>query len=510
MKNDFLVAITQLSAEKNLPREAVLEAVELALASAYKKDEVHANNVRVRVDRETGAIHVFAMKVAADEVEDDREQMDLAEARKFNPAAVVGDEIEYEVAPRDAGRIAAQTAKQVVLQRLREAEREIVFDEYADREGDVISGVIQRVEPRQVIVDLGKTEAVMPSAEQVRNEHYRAGQRMKFYIAEVFRANKGPQVVVSRSDKNLVRRLFELEVPEIFRGAVELMAVAREPGSRTKVAVHSRQDGIDAVGACVGLRGVRIQNIVNELQGERIDVIQWDHEPIRFVANALSPAQVLSVRIVEAENTAYVVVPDGQLSLAIGREGQNARLAAKLTRRRIDIISRTAAEEVYGGELAPPAPEVPVEAVAPEPALAAAPRAAEPAVAVAEAATAAEPAPVVGAGPAPAGYEDEVEEIAPAEAAEDGSLEPVAAAFPPEPGRAQPQIRFAEDILGAPSPRRVKPDHKGKRVEADEAELRAKPLKKKRATRVAFSGDDGDEELEDIEYPGLGGGGGRR
>jgi N utilization substance protein A len=253
--------------------------------------------------------------------------------------------ISIEVTPPNAGRIAAQTAKQVVLQRLREAEREVVFEEYSGKEGDIISGVVHRLEARHVFIDLGKTEAVLPPSEQVRIEHYRPGQRLKVYLLEVHKASRGPQVTVSRTHKNLLRRLFELEVPEIFRGSVEIKAIAREPGFRSKVAVWSRQEGIDPVGACVGLRGIRIQNIVNELGGERIDVVQWDPDPAKFVANALSPAQVLSVRILPDGTTGEAVVGDRQLSLAIGKEGQNARLAAKLTGLRIDIKSQSAAGE---------------------------------------------------------------------------------------------------------------------------------------------------------------------
>ena len=308
----------------------VFEAVEAALASAYKKDALANSDLAVRVDGGTGGVRVFARKTVVEEVEDDKIEMTLDDAKAISPTTYLGDVLEFEATPANAGRIAAQTAKQVVLQRLREAEREVVFEEYAGKEGDIVSGVVQRLEGRNVIIDLGKTEAVLPPPEQVRTEHYRPGQRLKVMLLEVFKAAKGPQVVVTRTHKDLLKRLFELEVPEIFRGIVEIKAIAREPGYRSKVAVYSRQEGIDPVGACVGMRGIRIQNIVNELGGERIDVVQWDPEPSRFVANALSPAQVVSV-VTNEENTAEVVVPDRQLSLAIGKEGQNARLAAKLT-----------------------------------------------------------------------------------------------------------------------------------------------------------------------------------
>lgn len=344
-KNDFIIAITQLSAEKNLPKEVVLEAVEAALASAFKKELAHVgSNITVKVNPTSGELSVHTHKLVVEEVTDSKAEMTVDEAREIDPKAVVGDTISTESTPQNAGRIAAQTAKQVVMQRLREAEREIVFAEFAGREGDIVSGIITRMEPKQIVIDLGKTEAVLPATEQVRSEHYRIGQRIKAYVLEVFRASRGPQVMVSRTHRNLVRRLFELEVPEIFNGTVEIKAIAREPGARSKVAVAARQEGVDAVGSCIGLRGIRIQNIMNELSGEKIDVIEWHHEAANFVANALSPAPVNAVSVDEEAKTATVVVPDRQLSLAIGREGQNARLAAKLTGWRIDIKSATVAE----------------------------------------------------------------------------------------------------------------------------------------------------------------------
>ncbi len=507
MKSDFLVAIKQLSTEKNLPTEVVLEAVETALASAYKKDEVHANNVFVRIDPNTGDLRVFAQKMVVeteDDIEDDREQIELDEARKLDPAAQIDVMIEYEVTPRNAGRIAAQTAKQVVLQRLREAEREVVFEEFAQREGDIVSGVIQRVESRQALVDLGKTEAILPAAEQVRSEHYRPGQRIKFYVLEVFRAAKGPQVIVSRTHKDLVKRLMELEVPEIFKGAVEIRAIAREAGSRTKVAVYSRQEGIDPVGACVGMRGVRIQNVVNELQGERIDIIQWDPEPTREVANALSPAQVLAVRIDAATNTAYVVVPDKQLSLAIGKEGQNARLAARLTGRRIDIKSETMAEELYGPSLEPPQPVRPVEVAPPVPEPAAMVAAAEPlaAVAAAGAGTAvAEPAIVLSPAEEAALEFAEDDELA---AGEDGASEFVATApEAPAGDDGRPQIRFAEDILSDRSGGGAAAAARARRGPELDEPVAGKPALKKKKRRVVIEDEDELDELENLEYPGL-------
>jgi len=352
VKSEFMIAIKQLAAEKNLPPEVVLQAMEAALVSAYKKDAEIDGNVAVKIDRDTGEHRVYLEHTVVQEVIDPQIEISIQEARRRRPDAQLGEAILDEIQPGAAGRIAAQTAKQVVLQRLREAEREMVFEEFSNREGDIVSGVVQRLEPKHIVVDLGKTEAIFPAPEQVRNEHYRGGQRMKFYLLEVHRSIRGPQLILSRTHKNLLKRLFELEVPEIFRGVVEIKSIAREAGYRSKVAVAARQEGIDPVGSCVGLRGIRIQNIVNELNGERIDVIQWDADPSRFVANALSPAQVLTVTVDDDANTASVIVPDKQLSLAIGKEGQNARLAAKLTGWRIDIKP----ESAMGEAALPPMP----------------------------------------------------------------------------------------------------------------------------------------------------------
>lgn len=345
MKTDFLLAITQLAAERNLPKEIVFSAVEAALATAFKKDEIGARqNISVKIHPVSGDVKVYTTKVVVEEPTDTYQEISLADARKTKKDVQLDELITLETADFHSGRIAAQTAKQVVLQRLREAEREFIFGEYAGREGDIVSGVVQRIEPRQVVIDLGKTEGILPGGEQVRNERYRVGQRLKLFLLEVNRTNRGPRLIMSRSHPNLVRRLFELEVPEIFNGIVELKAIAREAGYRSKVAVAAKQEGLDPVGSCVGLRGVRIQNVVNELNNERIDVIQWDDDPQVFIANALSPAQVFSVNINQEGNTAVVVVPDNQLSLAIGKEGQNARLAARISGWRIDIKSASAAE----------------------------------------------------------------------------------------------------------------------------------------------------------------------
>ena len=369
MKSDFLIALTQLAAERNLPKDTVLSAIEAALASAYKKDNnIEAGqNIAVRLNPGTGDVRVFVLMKVVEEVEDPRTEMTLAQAKKINSGAAIDDTLEMESTPYMAGRIAAQTAKQVVMQRLREAERELVFEEYAGRADDVITATVQRIEAREIIVDLGRTEAVIPEREQVSTERYRPGQKLKVYIAEVGRTARGPEIIVSRSHKNLLRRLFEIEVPEIYNGIVEIKAIAREAGSRSKVAVWAKQDGVDAVGSCVGLRGIRIQNIVNELQGEKIDVVQWNRDPTVFIGNSLNPSQVLHVELNEEEKTATVVVQDKQLSLAIGREGQNARLAAKLTGLKIDILGSSESDMERYGRTAVAAPPEPVAAPAVKP-----------------------------------------------------------------------------------------------------------------------------------------------
>jgi N utilization substance protein A len=340
MKSDFIAAINQVSSEKGLSRDVVIDAIESALVKAYERGFAGAtnHNVIVRIDRQSGQVRVLSSRQVVEQVADPKLEVALGPARASNPGVNIGDSLEEEITPGDFGRIAAQTAKQVVLQKLREAERDLVYDHFANHEGDILTAIVQRVEPnKQVVIDLGRAEAVMPPTEQVPTEVYRPGQRLKVYLVEINRMPKGPQIVVSRTHRNLVRRLFELEVPEVFNGVVEIRSIAREPGSRSKVAVSARQEGVDPVGACVGLRGVRIQTIVTELNGEKIDVVQWSADNAAFVGNALSPAQVVSVSLKEAEKTAVVLVPEKQLSLAIGREGQNARLAAKLTGWRIDI-----------------------------------------------------------------------------------------------------------------------------------------------------------------------------
>ena len=359
LKSDLLIAVTQLAAERNLPQPIVVKAVEAALAAAYKRDAAAlGQDVIVEMDPSDGDVVVRTVRHVVEEVEDPLMQLTAEDAQELQEGAIVGDIIETGKLEYEPGRIAAQTAKQVVMQRLREAERDIVFEEFIDKEGEVLTATIQRVESRWVTVDLGKAEAVMPPAEQSPFERYRPGQQLKFFVVQVGRTIRGPEIVVSRTHPDLLRRLFEVEVPEIFSGVIEIKAIAREPGARSKVAVSSNQEGVDAVGACVGLRGIRIQNVVNELLGEKIDVIEWDADPVKFISNSLSPAVADRVDLNAEEESATVLVPDRQLSLAIGREGQNARLAAKLTNWRIDIqgTSQFATEE--------PEPEV-VEA-APE------------------------------------------------------------------------------------------------------------------------------------------------
>ena len=345
MKTELKTAITQLSAERNLPKEVVLAALESALASAYKRNiSTLEQDVLVKVDPDIGEINFYIQKVVVDSVTNPNHEISLEEARKLRVTAQLGDVINIECTPKNIGRIAVQAAKQVVLQRLREAEHRIVYEEFTDREGNVVTGIIQFIEPRRIYVRLNKIEAVLPLNEQVSNEHYYRGQRHKFYILEMIQRDKEPQIIVSRSHPNLIRGLFELEIPEVHNGVVELKAIARDVGHRTKVAVATTQENVDPVGCCLGPRGIRLQSIINELNGEKIDVIQWHADPAVFISNALSPAQVAGTKIDEERNISTVVVPDKQLSLAIGKEGQNARLAAKLTGWRIDIKSVSAIE----------------------------------------------------------------------------------------------------------------------------------------------------------------------
>ena len=345
MKTELRAAIIQLSAERNLPKEVVLAALESALASAYKKSmSALEQDVLVKVDPESGEINFYIQKAIVESVTNPNREISFKEARKLRATAQLGDAINIECTPKNIGRIAVQAAKQVVLQRLREAEHRIIYEEFTDREGKVVTGTIQFTEPKRIYVRLNRMEAILPVSEQVPNEHYYRGQRLKFYLLEMVQRDKEPQIIVSRSHPTLIRGLFELEIPEVHNGIVELKALAREAGHRTKVAVATIQENVDPVGCCLGPRGIRLQSIINELNGEKIDVIQWHADPGVFISNALSPAQVASIKTDEERNIATVVVPDKQLSLAIGKEGQNARLAAKLTGWRIDIKSVSAIE----------------------------------------------------------------------------------------------------------------------------------------------------------------------
>ncbi len=503
MKSEFLIAVTQLAAERNLPQDMVVSAVEAALASAYRKDNASGgqSNVRVHLDPNTGEVDVFQLKTIVEEVENDLAELTLDEAKKLRKGTLsIGDVLEFEMEPQAAGRIAAQTAKQVVIQRLREAERELVYAEFAEKEGEVYTATVQRGYGGVVTMDLnGRATAVLPPAEQAPMERYRPGMKLKVMILEVSRTQRGPEIIVSRTHPNLLRRLFEMEVPEIYNGIVEIRGIAREPGSRSKVAVHALQDGVDPVGACVGLRGIRIQNIVNELQGEKIDVIQWSRDMSVYASHSLSPAQPLRVELNEVEQAAIVIVSDRQLSLAIGREGQNARLAAKLTNWKIDIKSSTEIEiermkvqiegEVAEREAATAAvAEAPTEAVSAdeadlEPAEVPAAAEIEPAAAVAEPEEEADEAAIMAELEAEVAAEVAAEVVAPPVGGPAGALSPEemlalesldAASLEeeeviieeeidgegiisedvwkmPERVGGGPTIRFAEDILGAPS-----------------------------------------------------------
>ncbi|MFC2032310.1 transcription termination factor NusA [Chloroflexota bacterium] len=467
MKSDFLLAITQLSAEKNLPKEVIIDALESALISAYKKDDFPNQNIGVKINPATGNVEVWAEKTIVESPSDLRREISLDEARKVKADVQVGEALEVEATPPNAGRIAAQTARQVILQRLHEAEHSAIFEEYADKEGEIFTGLVQRIEAGQVLIDLGRTEAILPTSEQVRNERYRIGQRLKVYLLEVVQTNKGPRVIVSRSHPDLIRRFFELEVPEVYNGTVEIKPIAREAGHRSKTAVATRQKGIDPVGCCVGLRGIRIQNIVNELNGEKIDIVMWDPDPAIFIANALSPAQVLNVILDPDEGKATVVVPDKQLSLAIGKDGQNARLTAKLTGWRIDIKSASVAESEKIAEAKHTA-EVEEEAEIIEEL----------------------PSEV---DLVPAEVEEEAEPIPTLE------MVPVAPFETEAIGGKKAQIRFAEDIIGPkPVKAEVNPKKKRKGTSGKESAEDGVKLKKRRQKLETY--EDEDENEKENEY----------
>lgn len=345
MSSELFDALTLLEKEKGISKSILLEAIEAALISAYKRNFNQAQNVRVDINQDTGTMRVFARKDVVEEVADPRLEISLDEAKKINPQYDVDDVVEMEVTPKDFGRIAAQTAKQVVTQRVREAERGVIYSEFIDREEDIMTGIVQRQDAKFIYVNLGKIEALLPASEQMPNEQYKPHDRIKVFITKVEKTTKGPQIFVSRTHPGLLKRLFELEVPEIFDGTVELKSVAREAGDRSKIAVHSDDPAVDPVGSCVGQKGTRVQAIVNELKGEKIDIVRWSEDPKVYVANSLSPSKVQAVLVDEDEKATTVIVPDYQLSLAIGKRGQNARLAAKLTGWKIDIKSQSEAEE---------------------------------------------------------------------------------------------------------------------------------------------------------------------
>ncbi|CFX67461.1 Transcription termination factor NusA [Syntrophomonas zehnderi OL-4] len=345
MSNELMQALVELEKERGIPKEALIDAIRTALNTAYKKNYGTSQNVSVELNEITGEFQVYGQKRVVEEVKDKFQDILLEEALELDPDAKTDDIINIEITPSNFGRIAAQTAKQVVVQKLREAERSMIFEEFSEREGEVVTGVIQRIESKIVIINLGRTEGLMLPSDQIATERYEVGQRVKGYIYEVKNSSKGPSVFVSRSHPNFLKRLFELEVPEIYEGLVEIKSIAREAGARSKISVHSLDDKIDSVGACVGPRGIRVQNIVTELNGEKIDIIKYSKDPEKFIANALSPSKVVWVAVDEEEKKAQVVVPDYQLSLAIGKEGQNARLAAKLTGWKIDIKSESQMEE---------------------------------------------------------------------------------------------------------------------------------------------------------------------
>ena len=344
VSQELLQAVAVLTKEKGFQPEVIFESLEVALLLAYRRDPASNPEATVEIDRKTGEYHVFAKKEVVEVVTASELQISLEDARAIHAGCELGDTITVEVTPENFSRTAAQTAKQMLIQRLREAERSTVFDQFSEREGDIVTGLITRVDGKSVFVEVDTVEAFLPVQEQMESDVYEVGKRMKFYLVEVKKMTKGPQILISRTHPGLLKKLFELEVPEIADGIVEIMSIAREPGMRSKIAVFSHDAAIDAVGACVGAKGQRVQNIVDELGDEKIDIIKWDEDPAIYIANALSPAKAVMVAVNEEEKISHVVVADYQLSLAIGKAGQNARLAAKLTNWKIDIKSESQAE----------------------------------------------------------------------------------------------------------------------------------------------------------------------
>lgn len=352
MNEEFIESLKEIVKEKGIDENLIFSTIEDALVLAYKKNYGSNNsNVRVEMNRTTGDIHVYAQKYVVKDVEDLINEISLKDAKEIDPVYQLGDTVELEVTPKKFGRVAAQSAKQVVIQRIKEAERNIIYNEFVTKEFDIINGSVIRKDRGNVFVNLGKIEAILTPNEQIPREQYNFNDKLKLYIVEVKNTSKGAQVVVSRTHPGLVKRLFELEVPEIYDGTVEIKSISREAGSRTKIAVHSNEEDIDAMGSCVGPKGIRVQNIVNELNNEKIDIIKWSKLPEEYIANALSPAKVVNVDIDEKNKSAKVIVQDDQLSLAIGKEGQNVRLAAKLTGWKIDIKSQSQAEETLDEEI---------------------------------------------------------------------------------------------------------------------------------------------------------------
>ncbi len=351
MKNidvkELIGAMDELEKERGISKAYLIESLEAALVTAYKKNFDSVDNVKVTIDEKTGEIHIYSLREVVEVSEDPLLEIGIEDARKIDSVYNIGDTVNLEIKPKEFGRIAAQTAKQVVVQKIREVERNMVFTEFNDKKGEIVSGIIQKADGGVVVMDLGKLEGVMPVKEQIPTEHYKVNDKIRGYVLEVERGIKGnPQVIVSRSHPDFVRKLFEFEIPEIYEGLIEIKSVSRDPGSRSKVAVYSKDENIDPVGSCVGQKGVRIQNIINELNNEKIDVIEWNEDPAIYIAAALLPAQVMAVDVKEEEKFAQVIVPDDQLSLAIGKSGQNARLAAKLTNWKIDIKSESQIREI--------------------------------------------------------------------------------------------------------------------------------------------------------------------
>ena len=346
--SELIIALDELEKEKGIKKEYVLESIETALVTAYKRNfDVNSDNVKITLNKETGETHVYEELEVVENVEDDKTQISLEDARKLDSKLEIGDTVHKELMPKNFGRIAAQTAKQVIVQRIREASRDVIFNEFTEKKGEIISGIVQKVDKSIVVIDLGKIEGIMPLKEQIPTENYYVNQKLRACVADVEKGPKGStQIIVSRANNEFLRKLFELEIPEIYEGLIEIKSVSRDPGKRCKVAVYSQNENIDPVGSCVGQKGIRIQNIINELCGEKIDVIEWNEDPSIFIAEALLPAKVMAVDIKEEEKFAQVIVPDDQLSLAIGKSGQNARLAAKLTNWKIDIKSKSQFQEM--------------------------------------------------------------------------------------------------------------------------------------------------------------------